>query len=436
MESINIVRIENKKYILSTDLLTHAPLYTKGMRSGKDLIKKKKINDKWWTYARETNGIWKKSDGKSRKCDKVFIRQCYVKEKVMELSGESIEINGVKEAPAIICLEENEMFKDDEGNLLEIETRGERIPKGVYFKVKDASYCFGMKKLYETLINKGTSNYKSDKDYKYFMCKKIINNEKKTNKDKIKKELFLTYMGMLKVLFRARNNKADRFVKWATKTLFTAQMGTKEQKTILSSKLMGTNAKSMKEAFNKNARDIPCIYLFTLGYVKDLRKSMNIDKKHADKSIVCKFGCSKEMSIRTQTHVNTYGKIDNCNLNMKAYTYIDPSNIFEAEGHVKRVAKKFGMKLKYNSEKELIVLDKENMKYMVEQYDIIGQLYMGHISEMMRKHKDLVNEIVLLKATHKADMKEKDNQLLQKDNELLKYKLEYAEKMLAISINK
>ena len=51
-------------YILANDLMTHAPLYMKGMRSGKDFIKKKNIKDKYWTYARETDGIWEKSEGK------------------------------------------------------------------------------------------------------------------------------------------------------------------------------------------------------------------------------------------------------------------------------------------------------------------------------------------------------------------------------------
>ena len=67
------VCLHDDKYVLVDDLITRAPLYSIGVRSGKDLIKKKNINDKLWTYARQFDGVWKVSDGKSRKYDKVFI---------------------------------------------------------------------------------------------------------------------------------------------------------------------------------------------------------------------------------------------------------------------------------------------------------------------------------------------------------------------------
>ena len=40
-----------------------------------------------------------------------------------------------------------------------------------------------------------------------------------------KKVLYLTYMGVLKLLFSSRGDKAKRFQKWATRILFTIQMG-------------------------------------------------------------------------------------------------------------------------------------------------------------------------------------------------------------------
>ena len=55
----------------------------------------------------------------------------------------------------------------------------------------------------------------------------------------VNKELFLTYEGMLRVLFVSKNGKTRRFIKWATETLFTVQMGTIEQKNKIISSIKG-----------------------------------------------------------------------------------------------------------------------------------------------------------------------------------------------------
>lgn len=425
MELINIVKIENKKYVMADDLATHAPLYTKGMRSGKDLVKRKNIKDKWWAYAREVDGIWKKSDGKSRKYDKVFIREKYVKAKIKELSGESIAINGVKEAPPTVYLEYEEKFQDDEGNVLEIETRGERNPENCYFKVKDVMKGFDMKRLQDNILDKNT-RYIKDEDYVYFYCTHPQKLGNKTNK-KIRKELFLTYQGMMHVLFASHSKKANKFIKWATKTLFIAQMGTEEQKIELSSKLMGVEAGSMKETFNANARHIPCIYLFTLGKATDLRKSMKINKDYDDEMIVCKYGYTKNIKKRTNDHMKTYGKIKGSKLRLKVYSYIDPQYASKAEVNIKHVLKQVGNKLEYEKFDELVILDKNDMKFVLEQYKMMGKSYMGHLSEIIAEKKELEHRLELQRLEYEGKLKDKDN-------EILKIKLACAEKMLAVGM--
>lgn len=62
---------------------------------------------------------------------------------------------------------------------------------GIYFKVKDASVAFNMLYLNDVILNKNSS-YTEFLDYKYFSI---------TNKN----ELFLTYEGLLRVLFVSKN---------------------------------------------------------------------------------------------------------------------------------------------------------------------------------------------------------------------------------------
>ena len=100
----------------------------------------------------------------------------------------------------------------------------------------------------------------------YFICEKkntILNKTSKNIKADtiIKKELYLTYEGILRVLFVSRNNKTKHFINWATKTLFTVQLGTKKQKEDLSNKLLGVSSKYVKEMVKTHSSFISCIYI-------------------------------------------------------------------------------------------------------------------------------------------------------------------------------
>jgi len=51
--------------------------------------------------------------------------------------------------------------------------------------------------------------------------------------------------------------------------------------------------------------------------VKDLRESMNIDKKYYDSLIAAKFGRTDDLVERTGQHVKTYGIIKGAYLKLK-----------------------------------------------------------------------------------------------------------------------
>lgn len=74
--------------------------------------------------------------------------------------------------------------------------------------------------------------------------------------------------------------------------------------------------------------------------------------------IVCKFGCTKDIESRMKDHQSTYGKLNNVELNLLMFAYIDPQFIFEAE---------------------------TNIKDYLNQYDMIRNKYSGHIKELYYK---------------------------------------------------
>jgi len=239
MEMITLNDIE---YFNCDDIFEKAPIYCKDCRNGRELIKNKKIKD--FIYARLKDNKWTITDGKSYKYDKILFKKSFI-DTINEINNPIISDDKYELAPDIIHLENTEKFKDTEGIILEIETRGERKVNNIYFKVKDVMTSFRMENLQIVLLNNNRDGYNENIHYKFFNCKNKI----KDLKIKIKKELFLTYEGMLRVLFASHNNKVKPFIKWATETLFTIQLGEQEDKDNLASDLLGVNAKTIKDVF-------------------------------------------------------------------------------------------------------------------------------------------------------------------------------------------
>jgi hypothetical protein len=100
---MEVITINNKKYVEGDYVKCNAPIYSKGCRSSREIIRKHKISCDNYIYARFENNEWKITDGKSVKFDKVMLLESFVKN--------IIELN-VKE--------------NDEGEIIKIETYKKR----------------------------------------------------------------------------------------------------------------------------------------------------------------------------------------------------------------------------------------------------------------------------------------------------------------------
>lgn len=436
-----IINIDDTEYYLSDYLFEKALLYTKGSRNARELIKKKNINENSYIYARNNGDNWEKSDGTSKKFDKILFACGWANENISELNIRDEKIGDKYQmVPKEIELEENEMFQDDEGNKLSIQVVGEREVDKCYFRVKDVGNGFKIKDLNKNILNPN-SCHDENKEYIYFYCTTVEKSGKKT----IKKEMYLTYLGILRVLFASHSKIASKFIGWATKTLFTAQMGTSESKQKLASKLLGVHALTIKEVFNTSSTNVPCIYLFTLGTVKDLRKSMKIDNKYKDDMIICKYGMTDSLERRASEHNKTYGSIKGANLCLKYYAYVDVQYISKAERDIREYFESMECELKYDNHKELIVMDISKMnKYVKHQYSKLSDLYGGHIKDLIKRIEELENKLLLQTEKHKNELQEeKHRNELQEErhktmeekhkNEIQKYEIELLKKELEIS---
>lgn len=122
----------------------------------------------------------------------------------------------IQMAPPILELEEHDKFRDAEGNILDIEVRGERHYKKCFFLVQDVSKAFQLPNL-RVVVSNETTSYIDGIDFIHFIRPDVTNNDNRTNK----KMLFLTYEGLIKTLYVSRSSFARLFREWATEKLFT-----------------------------------------------------------------------------------------------------------------------------------------------------------------------------------------------------------------------
>ena len=328
----------------------------------------------------------------------------------------------VDPAPPILELEDNEKFIDDNGKVLNIEVRGERHYKKCYFKVNDVSREFEMENLDAVLLHKD-KGYEVNKHYKIFLIQIQTNGQSQTSKITLKKTLFLTYNGMIRVLFCSRNKNAEKFQDWATERLFTLQMGSDDQKDELVAEIKGITSKTVKNMFAKS-NSFSCVYLYKLNTVKELRDVLDLksDIQIQDDAIVCKFGQTEDFERRTKEHERDYGKMQNVQLELLNFVYVDPKYTHDAENDLKSYFTDFGMKLDIKGRSELVVIQPHIMKQVKKKYEQINSIYAGRNIELCQQVKDLKHDLERLEEKHQFEIKQYELEIVNLKNDNNNYK--------------
>jgi hypothetical protein len=330
--------------------------------------------------------------------------------------------NIIKKAPPVLKLENKEKFINAEGEILEIDVRGERDPDKCYFKASDTGTAFNIKNISGTLY-KSSSSFKVKIHYKNFIVK---NPDKKR-----RKTLYLTFYGLIKLLFVMRSKCAEHFQKWAYKKLFIIQMGKPEEKQELAAKLIGVSSEVVKHVFIKGVSTTPSVYLCLLGTVKELRKIMKIDDDIPDTSLVCKFGFTKDTPQRLDQHNDEYGSITKKHVELLLYSYIDPTHISHAETDIKNFFKLMNVTFEYKNYTELVIITKKQLDGVIKkEYTKEFELYGGFV-------KEIVGKIDLIKEEHKSAIHENnwlhEKEINKYEKEINKYEKEINKREKEIS---
>lgn len=349
------------------------------------------------------------------------------------------------EQPPLLKLEDHEKFKKSDGTVLEIEVLGRRTPNECYFKAKDISIAFQIPTLNNAIIHQYDRGFVRGVHYTCFIRPVSMTHTGQANKPN--KTLFLTYKGVVKVLFASKTGCAETFQDWAVDTLFTAQLGTQVKKDEAAAKLLNTDMDAIKQVFRCNGSKTPCIYLFEIGKASDILPADTVvDYKMGNKEdyIVYKYGRTDDFVRRASEHEVYFKAEFGVDIKLACFSLIDPKFVSNAEVSVKHHFRRDHVDYVNQrgiQSRELIVLHKSELKFCKEQFTLIQKSYIGCYEEILaqqavleRKLADAVAEMQTLVQKHKYELLEKDYRALQQDKtielqsakiELLEYKLQY-----------
>ena len=201
-------------YYLADELKLRCPTFFAGTsKTIRKIVEKKKIPETEYVYATTFKKQWKLCDESCKK-GKLLLTKNWsdLNIKLNEINSSSQEQSQLDElkknkenkytdeqiinAPGLLILEDNEKFRDSDGNIIEIETRGEKQKDKIFFKVKDVSIAFNLPNLNNVLLH-SDKGYERNTDY-------ITFNILFDNFDKCKKNIYLTFNGFCKMIVRTR----------------------------------------------------------------------------------------------------------------------------------------------------------------------------------------------------------------------------------------
>jgi len=388
-----------KMYYNNTHLLQYDAIFYYGCKTKpRTIIAKKGIPETEYLYANVKQGEWNPSSADCKKAQ-LLISKEWVDKHIFKMeenivvtpmvNQETSNTTEIVEAPALLFLDDKDKFRDADGNSIEIETRGTRDRNNIYFKLSHVSRGFGMENLNRRIVDT-ESGYEENIHYKKFFNRAgFLNPESPT----IKKCLYLTYKGLLRVLFVSRNKHVERFQDWAEECLFTIQMGQSDEKIKLGTNILGITEKTYRAIFSKHANKLPCIYLFSLGTVESLRETFEINSSFPNDSIVYKYGFTDDLGRRMGEHESKYGKLPNVKIVLSSFHMIDPIYTCNAEGDIREECNAYEINLKTEGFKELIILNKKQFEHLTKNYGRIGRDYAGHSIELQEQIARLKDEL-------------------------------------------
>jgi prophage antirepressor-like protein len=360
----------------------------------RETIQKKNIpEDQYWfaTCNKQTN-VWSHAISENKKA-KLLISQEWVHNNLPKFTGNENAYK-YKPLPPLLELSEEEKFTDIYGNIYEVEVRGEKSKDNIRFRWKDVA----------GLLEMETNNLRyilNKVDYDVFCSVDPIKyigsteqNIESSSQNASSKVSYLTYNGLLKIIFKSRSGVAYKFQDWATKIIYAAHLGTTEQKVDIAADIVGINAQMVKDVLTTCITSMPCIYLFNVGKITELRKHYD-ELKPYKKGFLFKWGRTNDLKRRTSEHIKTYGNFLSSTLQLKYFSPIDNIHEVSAENEIRHYFRNEAINFK--NHKELVILDKSQLCDAKKFYEDIYFQFSSEVNKLLTRNNTLKKDNEYLK---------------------------------------
>lgn len=408
METIKVNKI--KYYQLDDIIDTHID-FGYGSSSNTKIVEKNNVPKDEYIYAIKKDNKWIKMNRVTKNI-KILISKTWFNDNY------DFE-NEIKIAPDILKIDNDDMFNyiDENGDekYVEIEMRGDRKIDNCYFSAEDIGNILCSKSTINAITKASRDAYTKYKDYIHF----YVLDEKI---DKWKRKLFLTYHGLTTLLRNSRNKIAKDYVEWSNTTLFTIKHGKTKDKIKIAANILKADKETVTYIIGKCVNSTPCIYLFSLGTVKKLRKQLGIGEEFDDDDLVYKLGRAVDLKKRCQEHEYDYGKLKGAELSLETYGWIDPRYLVDAENQIKKYMNEnnYVIDSDKTSYTELVAISKKYTKEIKKLYTEVANKYAGMLNDVrtensnLKKELEYSNTIIKTKDNNIDDLKDNINNL--KDN--------------------
>jgi hypothetical protein len=386
-------------YYNTDELKKFSPQYFKGTsKSMRAIITRQKIPIDAFIYGLFSNkdNVWCITIESVKKA-KVLIKKEWIDANMFKKSSEGEDIMELNVdyafAPEIIQLNDDEKFKDNDGIIMDIETRGEKNIDGILFDVKDVSIKFNAVNIIKYITDKD-GDYTFNIHYKMFFVRHHGSlSSKIPDKSRTNVKYFFTYWGIVKFLFSSRNANAEGFQRWVISKLFAHQMGSIEDKIEVIADSLKVSTKKATTMYKRMcADDISCIYLMEMGTASQLRTPFGIPASVHDNEIIYKYGHTDDLLRRMGEHKNDYGKILKKEIFMEVFAHIEESKTSEAENELRQMLSVMNMVIDVEGRKELVAIPPEKLKMTRKIISDIGNKFSG-------KSDKLKSDIATLNST-------------------------------------
>ncbi|KAJ3106705.1 hypothetical protein HDU96_008142 [Phlyctochytrium bullatum] len=377
------IKLEGVEYINLSSLFKSAPYasyYAKHYNSNEaKFTEDEKLEVFYVSKKNVQTGVFKRKPQCSNRHDLRLVRKSMVQAFMERVDAQSPPL-----APPIILADEMDFFfADDAGNTHKVEMRGERLQNGIYLKAKDIGNILGHGNLSNGIQASG--QLEEGEDYVWFTIP--IHEREKFGHGR---ELFLTYTGMLALVFQSKLPIAKKFRKWVSDVVFVHHLGTEEQKGEAGRSLL--NKKMIDEIAKRCEDDISCVYLIETERVLPCDSS-------GQQSKIYKFGYSKKMNERMGKLVVEHGR--NCVIDTLIFLPVD--YLSQAEKNLKDF---LGTKYRYaeGTATELLLLSGDERKSVQAAMRNIGKAFNGstvvRMQELDTLKKNHEQELDMLKKDH------------------------------------